>query len=176
MRVLRSAGEKWWGKPLVLFEHRHLPAELVVLAMELRPGESGAWLNSRGTETGVVDLVRTDTSYRTQRAPLPEFVSQTLVRLYDAAGVRKGCPDLVIWDAQTKAVRLVEVKCPQWDRPSDEQDLCLRVARSLGVPASVVEWKFDAAQHDFATRTHRLTQAFVDGLNRGVLKGEKERL
>lgn len=145
-----SANTKWWRKPLVMFRGRHIPAELAVLSMELRPGESGAWLNSRGTNTGVVDLVPSDTdavgSYHTRRVPLPAFVSKTLVRMYGATGVRKGGPDLVIWNAQTNGVRFVEVKCPHWDQTSDEQTQFLLVAKSLGIPASLVEWELRAAQ------------------------------
>jgi hypothetical protein len=42
-----SAGCKWWRKPLARFGKRLLPAELAILARELRAGESGVWLNSR---------------------------------------------------------------------------------------------------------------------------------
>lgn len=140
-----------------MFRGRCIPAELAVLSMELRHGESGVWLNSRGTKSGVVDLVPSDTdavgSYRTCRVPLPTFVSKTLARMYGAAGVRKGVPDLVIWDAQTNGVRFVEVKCPHWDQTSDEQNLFLLVAKSLGIPASIVEWEFRAAQPGAATGT-----------------------
>lgn len=150
MLQFESAGVKWWRKPLVLFGGRHTPAELAVLSTELRSGESGAWLNSRGTKTGVVDLVPADrnakSAYRTRRVSLPAFVSETLVHLYDAAGVRKSCPDLVIWDVQTNGVRFVEVKCPHWDQISDEQDQFSRVAQPLGFPASVVEWEPVGAQ------------------------------
>jgi hypothetical protein len=45
---------RWWQKPLVRVGDRDLPAELVILQRELRPGEAGAWLNSRGTKSGVV--------------------------------------------------------------------------------------------------------------------------
>jgi hypothetical protein len=145
-----SAGQKWWNKPLVLFWGRHTTAELAILSMETGSGECGAWLNSRGTKTGAVDLVTSDTNaiptYRTRRVSLPDFVSNTLVHLYRVTGLTKGCPDLVIWDTRTKELRLVEVKCPHWDKPSHEQDQFLRAASSLGVRASIVEWEFGAAQ------------------------------
>ena len=145
-----SAGRRWWNKPLVLFEGRELPAELVVLAMQVSAGEHGAWLNSRGTRTGAVDLVASDVggirTYKTRRVSLPDFVSSFLVKLYRATGLPNGCPDLVVWDMRTQAVRLVEVKCPQWDEPSQEQDRFLRAASDLGIQASIVEWEFSAAQ------------------------------
>jgi hypothetical protein len=83
-------------------------------------------------------------SFRTQREPPPDFVSEALAGIYEAAGLRKGCTDLVIWDVDTPAVRLVEVKCPHWDRPSVEQEKCLEPARCMGIPASIVEWEFAA--------------------------------
>lgn len=73
--------------------------------------------------------------------------------MYEAAGVRKGAPDLVIWDVTTNGVRLVEVKCPHWDQTSDEQNQFVLVAKSLGIPASIVEWEFRAAKPGAATGT-----------------------
>ena len=148
MLQFEPADAKWWGKPLVLFNGRHIPAELAVLSRELQAAESGAWLNSRGTKSGVVDLIPDDArgSYRTRRVSLPTFVSKTLDHLYQVAEVDAGCADLVIWNVQTRHVRLVEVKCPHWDRPSAEQEQFLRIAKSLGMAASIVEWEFAAAQ------------------------------
>src|SRR5687768_9563290 len=57
-RQYPKSAEYWWQKPLVNCSPNPKPAELVVLRDELRPGESGAWLNSRSTTIGVVDLVR----------------------------------------------------------------------------------------------------------------------
>jgi len=149
-------GRKWWNKPLVLFKGRHIPAELAVLSMEVGSDECGAWLNSRGTKTGVVDLVPADTkaigSYRTRRILLPAFVSKMLTHLYQMTGVRKGCPDLVIWDTQTATARLVEVKCPHWDKLTEEQEQFLRVAKLIGVPTSTVEWEFSAARPEIRQR------------------------
>ena len=69
-------------------------------------------------------------------------MSEALAGIYEASGLRKGCADLVIWDVDTRAVRLVEVKCPHWDRPSVEQEKFLETARGMGIPASIVEWEF----------------------------------
>jgi hypothetical protein len=120
--LLDRANVKWWNKPLVFHHGRALPAELVVLDREVRSPEQGAWLNSRGMRLGVIDL-QLDASgrLRTVRVELPKFVSETLADLYCRAGVRKGCLDLVIWDLRGKTLRLVEVKCPDWDAPSAEQ-------------------------------------------------------
>ncbi|TKB93196.1 MAG: hypothetical protein E8D40_03555 [Nitrospira sp.] len=92
---------------------------------------------------GVIDL-QLDASgrLRTVRVELPKFVSETLADLYCRAGVRKGCPDLVIWDLRGKTLRLVEVKCRDWDAPSAEQAQFLATAGECGIVASVVEWRF----------------------------------
>lgn len=141
-----SAGVTWWQKPLVQLDGRFLPAELVVLSLELRPGEAGAWLNSRSTTSGVVDLIEeygeTTGTFSTVRATLPSFVTDILVELYRAADLRKGCPDLVIWNVETSDARLVEVKCPHWDKPSADQQNFMVVAESMRIPVSVVEWEF----------------------------------
>ena len=133
---------------LVVFNGRSLPAELVILFMELSAGENGVWLNSRQLQSGVVDLIaspETTGSYVTRREPLPSFVAEALKRLYQATGVKRGCPDLVIWNVRTRKIRLVEVKCPHWDRPTKEQELFLRAAQTAGVPAKIVEWEFRGA-------------------------------
>lgn len=145
MRRLRlnAARKQWWRKPLVQLGRRALPAELVVLAAELRRAESGAWLNSRSLASGVVDLVpdkSTASGFRTRRIALPAIVASTLRQIYRASRLRKGCPDLVIWSAKT--VRLVEVKRPHWDKPSPEQERFIRFAAKAGVPTHVVEWEF----------------------------------
>lgn len=148
----KSAHIRWWRKPLVRVRGRRLPAELAVLALQIKAGETGAWLNSRGVSSGVVDLIPdagSASGFRTQRAKLPSFVVTTLRRLYHEANLTKGCPDLVIWSASE--VRLVEVKCPHWDRPSPEQTRFMRVAARLGVATRVVEWEFG----DVNTREHR---------------------
>jgi hypothetical protein len=144
---LEPASHKWWNKPLVSFGGRALPAELAVLALELSPGEKGVWMNSRGTANGVVGLTTSPEGsahgkYVTQRISLPGFVSEMLKRMYQVAEVKRGCPDLVIWNEDSKQMRLVEVKCPRWDRPSKEQELFLKAADKAGIPAKIVEWEF----------------------------------
>ena len=138
-----SAGCKWWRKPLVLHDERTLPAELAILALELRAGESGVWLNSRSLDSGVADLVSTKLGeFKTKRIPLPAFVSEQLKQLYLKTNVKKGCPDLVIWNLKAMLMRLVEVKCPHWDRPSQEQNQFIEAAELSGIRAKIVEWEF----------------------------------
>jgi len=141
-QFIRST-ERWWQKPLVLQGTTHVPAELAILEAELRPGEQGAWLNSRGVTTGVAELVRNPAgNFITRRINLPSFVSSQLEAIYEAAGLSKGAADLVIWSVDTRLVRFIEVKCPHWDSPSDEQLRFLRVAEAMNCPISVVEWEF----------------------------------
>ncbi len=128
---------------MVDFEGRPVPAELAVLREELRDGEAGAWLNSRGVLSGVVDLISKPDGLTPARAQLPPFVSEALRLLYDAFGQTRGAPDLVIWNAASQSVRLIAVKCPDWDRPSKHQVEFHSVARAKGVPVSVVEWRFE---------------------------------
>jgi hypothetical protein len=123
--------------------NRDLPAELVVLVEELREGESGAWLNSRGVATGTVDLIRDESGkFNSVRAPLPAFVSSKLGDLYEVTGLAKGAPDLVLWNIESGVVRFVEVKCPHWDRPSDAQLYFHRAAETAGCSVKIVEWEF----------------------------------
>ena len=141
--------DRWWNKPLADLGGRVLPAELAVLAAEVGPHERGTWINSRGTKSGVIDLIRdTDSagkpSYKTRRAALPAFVSAALAAVYEKSGLSKGCPDLVIWEEAGQHLRLVEVKCPHWDRPSVEQVEFMRVAATMGIPTSIAEWEFTA--------------------------------
>ena len=143
---LKSAQYKWWRKPLVIFNGRALPAELAILAMELSPGEDGAWINSRGTQSVVVDLISSsglaNGNYVTRRAPLPAVVSAALKQMSHAANEKRGCPDLVIWNEKENRIRLVEVKCPHWDRPTVEQERFLEAAQAAGIMAKIVEWEF----------------------------------
>jgi hypothetical protein len=136
------AQQKWWQKPLVMFAGRLLPAELAVLSLELRPSERGVWMNSRGTTSGVVDLIGERGEYHAQRETLPEFVSETIRRLYKQAHVKKGCPDLVIWNPILQRLRFVEVKNPQWDKPTREQGQFMNVSDTLGIRTNIVEWEF----------------------------------
>ena len=144
MLRFERATERWWNKPLVSLSGRILPAELAVLEAELAPGESGAWMNSRGTITGAVDLVFTGTrpAFRTRRIELPEYVSSVLRDVYKRANLKRGCADLVIWNTVSHEVRLVEVKCPHWDQPSREQRIFLQAAEEMGLESSIVEWEF----------------------------------
>jgi hypothetical protein len=144
MHRLPRSLHQWWQKPLTELDGRPVPAELAVLRAELREGETGAWLNSRGTGSGVVDLVRKpDGKYVTVRIELPQFVTDLLCSLYAASGQKRGMPDLVVWNATTQNIRLVEVKCPQWDRPSQYQKEFHGVARANGIEVSMVEWEFE---------------------------------
>lgn len=126
---------------------RATTAELAILDTELDAGERGVWLNSRGTKSGVVELVIRPTgeanSYETRRMPLPTFVSRKLDELYVEAKLNKGCPDLVIWQVMPPGIRLVEVKCPHWDRPSQEQEKFMSVAAAAGISTKIVEWEFE---------------------------------
>ena len=88
---------------MVRVGRRALPAELAILKLELRPGENGVWMNSRGTSTGVVDLIRSGNRFQTQRSELPRLVTTILKTLYKRGEFSKGCPDLVIWRGQGRA-------------------------------------------------------------------------
>jgi len=146
MLRFQSSSRKWWNKPLVDLGGRLLPAELAILEAELGPGEQGAWINSRGVKSGVVDLVAetegADIGFKAERASLPAFVSEALKAVYEKSGLKKGCPDLVIWDSESRCLRLVEVKCPHWDQLTVEQIEFMRAARDLGIPTSIAEWEF----------------------------------
>lgn len=91
-------------------------------------------MNSRGVASGTRELTRDSTGkFKTRRIHLPTFVSARLRSLYEASGLSKGAPDLIIWNTGDSSVRFVEVKCPHWDRPSEEQLRFLRVAEAAGV-------------------------------------------
>ena len=146
MHRFQRAGVKWWQKPLVNLDGRLLPAELAVLALELRVGEQGVWMNSRSTSSGVVELLVAQQDgeryFKTRRQRLPSFVSEALAGLYASTGLAKGCPDLVIWCSDPDRIRLVEVKCPHWDAPSIEQQQFMGAASDNGVTTTIVEWEF----------------------------------
>ena len=101
-------------------------------------------MNSRGTATGAIDLILTGMrpAFKTRRISLPEFVSSVLRDIYKRAGLKWGCSDLVIWNAASREVRLVEVKCPHCDKPSRERRIFLQAAEEMGLESSVVEWEF----------------------------------
>ncbi|TAK56753.1 hypothetical protein EPO17_03770 [Patescibacteria group bacterium] len=147
MLRFNRANKTWWRKPLAIFRGRTIPAELAVLSTELKPDESGAWLNSRGLASGVVDLMNVGGETKTARIPLPDCVTESLRKILAAAQLRKGIPDLVIWDAPAKSIRLVEVKCPHWDRPTSEQEIIFETLRRLQIPFKVVEWEFIEDAH-----------------------------
>jgi hypothetical protein len=143
MLKFSRSSHRWWNKPLVEHDGEQLPAELVVLRSSLRPGEEGAWMNSRGRRSGVSGIELTaDGRTKTVRRTLPDFVAEALGELYQEAGLSRGCPDLVIWNVQSQELRLVEVKCPHWDRPSHQQDLFMGAAARRRIPTEVVEWEF----------------------------------
>ena len=142
LRFARSS-QRWWNKPLVNEGGEELPAELVILRSVLRPGEEGAWMNSRGRKTGVAALEwAEDGSAKTIRCNLPDFVASALGEIYEQADLSRGCPDLVVWNRSARTLRLIEVKCPHWDRPSNDQQQFMRVAGARGIPTEVVEWEF----------------------------------
>jgi hypothetical protein len=142
LRFTRS-DQRWWNKPLVNEAGEELPAELIILRSLLRLGEQGAWMNSRGRKSGVVALQWDKKgSAKTIRRNLPDFVAHVLGDIYKEANLSRGCLDLVIWNHSTQTLRLVEVKCPHWDRPSDDQQEFMRVAAARGIPTQVVEWEF----------------------------------
>lgn len=123
-----------------------LTAELAVLTCDLAEDEEGLWMNSRSRTSGVKDLapcmVGSDIAFRAVRASLPVFAVSLLERLFAAAHVAKGCPDLVIWCSVPQSIRLVEVKCPHWDTVSREQECFMFAAAALGIPAKTMEWEF----------------------------------
>ena len=104
-----------------------------------------------------MDLIREATAggppaLKTKRAALPGFVSDALTAIYEKSGLRKGCADLVIWDQASQRLRLVEVKCPHWDRPSVEQAKFMQVALDMGMTTSIAEWEFVASASHAADR------------------------
>ena len=110
-----------------------------------------------------MDLIREATAgeqpvFNTKRKRLPAFVSKALAAIYEKSGLPKGCPDLVIWQPASERLRLVEVKCPHWDRPSAEQAEFMRVAASMGIPTSIAEWEFVAPASGAADRAAVLEQ------------------
>lgn len=139
--------DRWWRKPLVAYKGRSLPAELAILYIELTEDEKGVWMNSRGLD-GVIDFIEqpqgSRSTHKTRREALPPPVAEALQKMCQAAGVKRGCPDLVIWNLRNYQIRLVEVKNPHWDRPTAEQKMILKAAKTAGVEAKIVEWEFRA--------------------------------
>ena len=143
IRQHAASTERWWNKPLVACAGQAQPAEIVILREELQDGERGVWINSRGTASGVIELIRGPSGeYHTQRVRLPGFVSDLLDCIYEKSKVSCGMPDLVIWRESDQSIRFIEVKCPHWDSPSPEQQTILSTIEALGYPASIIEWEF----------------------------------
>lgn len=91
----------------------------------------------------MIDLIRSpEGKFKTERVALPTFVSDLLVSIYEATGLSKGAPDLVVWNLGDQSIRFVEVKCPHWDRPSEEQLEFLLAGEERGIPTSIAEWEF----------------------------------
>jgi VRR-NUC domain-containing protein len=104
-------------------------------------------VNSRGKLTGVGGFtLKPSGKYSTLRVQLPPFVAKALATLYQESGLLRGCPDLVIWNSTDETLRLVEVKCPHWDKPSRHQDEFMKVAASMGIPTSIAEWELSGSQ------------------------------
>ena len=143
MYIFHKAHEKWWQKPLIRTDDRALPAELVVLNLELGEGEDGVWINSRGTKSGVYDLELVDGKLQTIRKNLPQFISKFLADTYKSNILAKGCPDLVIWSTKSVSFRFVEVKCPKWDRLGKEQKAFIAHATNKNIETTIAEWVFD---------------------------------
>lgn len=146
MYKFNKAQERWWNKPLVIIDEHPLPAEIAILYSELKEGEKGVWMNSRGTKTGVERVVEcpqeNNFKLKTVRVNLPNLLSKTLSEIYASTGLKKGCPDLIIWNENTKNIRFIEVKCPHWDKPSMEQDVFLEEIQNIGLSAIIIEWEF----------------------------------
>ena len=64
----------------------------------------------------------------------------------------------MLWNSRSKRVRLVEVKCLQWDATSREQERFLRVANAAGIPAKVASWEFrkDSSENRTAKKLVRI--------------------
>lgn len=134
----------WNGKPLVRHQETVTTGELAVLAELCGTSEDGVWMNSRGVRTGVRSLQRKDLGqegYRTVRVPLPPDVSSKLATLYRASGLKRGCPDVVIWNQRGRLIRLIEVKGPR-DSVKPEQTQFIKTAEEHGIRCQIVEWGF----------------------------------
>jgi hypothetical protein len=146
MLIFHNSNTTWWQKPLVTYNGRHLPAEIAVLFIELKKNEHGVWINSRKCKTGVIDLEEVVKGYKTRRIEIPSFVSNTIEEIYKSTRKQMGCPDLVIWNPQSKNIRFVEVKCPHWDRIREGQREFIQQAKSIGINTKILEWQFNNAQ------------------------------
>ena len=74
IHLFQPSDVRWWGKPLIRAGGRDLPAELVILQLELQPGEAGAWLNAGSKTFGAVDLIADPSGkLKTRRVRLPNW-------------------------------------------------------------------------------------------------------
>ena len=143
-RIFKKSNDVWWNKPLVMTDKGNLPAELVILVLEIGQNEDGVWINSRSLISGVRHLrPLPDGKYKTERQEFPQFVSKFISDAYKNTQLKKGCPDLVIWNEFDVTLRFVEVKCPKWDRASDEQFEFMEYAKKNGIEAKISEWIFE---------------------------------
>lgn len=152
MHAFELAQATWWNKQLILVDGMPTVAELGVLAANLRQDETGVWLNASsrawmnrptGSHTGVIGLVAEaskPSGFSTIRVSIPGAVIGQLTAIYSHAGIDRGCPDLVLWDHNASRIRLIEVKCPAWDRLTADQVSFLNSARELGIEAEVRDW------------------------------------
>lgn len=100
-------------------------------------------MNTRGTRSGVSDLLKNpNNKFITKRSALPEFVSKSLKDIYEKSGMKKGCPDLVIWNYVNQSVRFVEVKRLNHDSLKKEQIEFMKTANKSGMKTRIAEWDF----------------------------------
>ena len=148
MLYLPSARVAWWRTPLVLHRGKPTTAELAILDLQSGPGEAGVWMNSRGTDTGVRDLVRNrskPSGYEAIRVPLPPRVATTLRALYRKSRLDHGCPELLIWDDAGTLVRLVEVRCASVTGARRVRPRFLECAAAAQIACETVEWVLEGA-------------------------------
>ncbi|MEP1471756.1 MAG: VRR-NUC domain-containing protein [Halieaceae bacterium] len=143
MYLFSKSSERWWNKPLVVWNCKSIPAELAVLNIQLETWPNGAWLNSTKLSTGVVDLVGQEASRKVERIPIPNWVKERLSQIYEQASVSKGCPDVVVWNEDTRAIHLLEVKRYKKDRLSVDQKRYMEVAPQMSVSSEVIEWDYE---------------------------------
>lgn len=136
--------DRYWNKPMVdLGSAVPVTAELAVLRAEVVPGEAGAWVHPGvRPRHGTVDLRRKPSGgFEPIKTELPGFVADLLASLFVSTRLKRGGPDVVIWNTQNETVRFAEVKWLGHDSPSDEQTKYLDAARERGIECRVVEWE-----------------------------------
>jgi hypothetical protein len=143
---LPNAQAAWWLTPLVLHRGKPTVAELAILDLACGLGEAGVWMNSRGTETGVRDLVRNSakpSGYEAIRVPLPPRVATTLRALYRKSRLDHGAPALLIWNDSGALVRFIEVKFGHGSDLNGVQRRFLECATAAKIACTRVEWAFE---------------------------------